>query len=231
MKWVEAQFLPTALFSLKPSWATSSGGKTLLVPTPYSFKMALLDAAIRTKGIAQAEPYWSWIRALQFAVKLPADLVVSNVFARILRQRKNPAKPGDPDFGPYQRTIGYREYLSMQTPYCFAFGLESAHIALLTELLPHVTYCGKRGSFMQLQAMPTVTDEIAGYTLLTAAQTTFTVGGTLQVLDDCDAKTTFEQVNIYAKKKPKRIQRQIVLPVQLHRSSKSYSWYKRIESP
>ena len=45
--WLIAEYQPVSLFSLKNSLATSSGGKSLLVPTPYAFKMALLDAACR----------------------------------------------------------------------------------------------------------------------------------------------------------------------------------------
>lgn len=48
--WVSAEYEATALFTLKPALATSSGGKTLLVPTPYSIKMALLDVACRLEG-------------------------------------------------------------------------------------------------------------------------------------------------------------------------------------
>ena len=44
--WMVARYAPTALFSLKPAAATSSGGKTLICPTPFSIKMALLDAAL-----------------------------------------------------------------------------------------------------------------------------------------------------------------------------------------
>ncbi len=45
--WLIATYQPTSLFSLRPANATTSGGKTLLTPTPFALKMALLDAAIR----------------------------------------------------------------------------------------------------------------------------------------------------------------------------------------
>ena len=51
--WLVARYAPTALFSLKPSLATSSGATTLLAPTPYALKMALLDVAYRTLGIVE----------------------------------------------------------------------------------------------------------------------------------------------------------------------------------
>jgi hypothetical protein len=52
MPWLIARYQPTSLFSLKHGDATSTGGKSLLVPTPFAIRMALLDAAIRTEGIA-----------------------------------------------------------------------------------------------------------------------------------------------------------------------------------
>jgi hypothetical protein len=46
--WMLAKYRPTGIFSLKSSATTSSGAKTLLVPTMYAVKMALVDAAFRS---------------------------------------------------------------------------------------------------------------------------------------------------------------------------------------
>ena len=40
--WWITNFEPVTMFSLKAAAATSTGGKSLLLPTPFSFKMALL---------------------------------------------------------------------------------------------------------------------------------------------------------------------------------------------
>ena len=53
-RWLVAKYQPAALFSLKVSSATSSVGKTLIVPTPYSIKMAFVDAAFRA-GLSDNE--------------------------------------------------------------------------------------------------------------------------------------------------------------------------------
>jgi hypothetical protein len=45
--WLVFQYSPVALFSLKMSRATSTAGKTLLIPTPYAAKMAFVDACLR----------------------------------------------------------------------------------------------------------------------------------------------------------------------------------------
>ena len=121
--WLIAEYEAVTLFSLKLSTATSSGGKTLLVPTPYALKMALLDSACRTLGVKRAESLWEQIRDSHVAIRPASKVVVTNLFQRILKPYKNPPKEGPPDsFGPFQRTIGYREYAQLIGP--MAVGLE-----------------------------------------------------------------------------------------------------------
>ena len=78
--WCIAEYEAVTLFSLKLSAATASGGKTLLVPTPYALKMALLDAACRTAGVAQAEAWWPVIRDLRVALFPAERCVVRKIF-------------------------------------------------------------------------------------------------------------------------------------------------------
>ena len=129
--WVLATYQPTTFFSLKPSNATSSGGKTLLAPTPYAIKMGLLDAAIRTGGISYGEEAWEWIRGLSFAVRVPDRALVNNVFTRILKPTRSKDKDG------YDRTIGYREYVHFIGKLRLAFEINDDSLAQqLNELLP-----------------------------------------------------------------------------------------------
>ena len=147
--WVLATYQPTTFFSLKPSNATSSGGKTLLTPTPYAIKMGLLDAAIRTGGISYGEQAWEWIRGLSLAVRVPDRALVNNVFTRILKPFHDRKKVG------FERTIGYREYVHFNSAMKLAFETQSdlfvdSQEDQLNKLLPHITYLGKRGGFVQL---------------------------------------------------------------------------------
>ena len=71
MVWLKAIYQPTTLFSLRLSWTTSTGGKTLLLPSPYAIKMAILDIALRTSGHQLGEAAWPWIRDLSIGVQLP----------------------------------------------------------------------------------------------------------------------------------------------------------------
>ncbi|HID53083.1 MAG TPA: hypothetical protein EYP41_13750 [Anaerolineae bacterium] len=227
MVWLKASYQPTTLFSLRPSWATSSGGKSLLLPTPYALKLAVLDVVLRTGGHVPGEVAWPWIRDLQIGAHLPRQIVVTNLFAKILKLRRNQAPAGAADAGPFQKTIGYREYVYHPEPIHLAFGVPEDKAAQLREWLAQINYLGKRGGFVQLLAEPQIVERIDGFVMLTAEAVQFPKMGLVQRLDDCSPKMSFAHADIYNKKKPVRIIRHIVLPYRLTRSSRSYSLYER----
>lgn len=248
--WVIAKYEATSLFSLKSSLATSSAGKTLLVPTPFALKMALLDVAIRTRGLAQSKLDFDWLRSLSIAISPAPTAVVTNLFARIQKPRrtdKHKEEGGDkpveivdePMNGPFGPTIAYREYVQLQGRLGLAFEVQptlltSDPIAILTELLVQLSYLGKRGSFFQIVTLPEQLEELpSDFVPITAEGGPVIFGGILQVLDDCGADLTFDKANIYSDKKIKlgrdRILRSVVLPYELQRSSRSYSLYQRTD--
>jgi hypothetical protein len=253
--WIVARYLQVAPFSLKPAAATSSGGKTLLVPTPYAMKMALLDVAIRTLGLSVGERLFPALRDLTIALEMPQDLVVMKGFSKIRRpvESKDSKKPEETpeEFEarrheklvermekghyPFYPTIAYREYVHYRDPFQIALSLPAG--ASLPEELPHllsgINYLGKRGGFVQLLKRPCLLDMLPGerfVDLTPDGQQPFSLQGTLQMLDDCGKSLTFQCANIYSTERitmgKERIIRHVVLPYRLTRSSRSYSWYR-----
>ncbi len=225
--WTIARYRPTAFFSLKPHMATSSGGKTLIVPTPFAVKTALLDAAIRTEGLARGEAVFPMLRDLDVAVQLPRRIVVNNTFTRILRK----ARRRSPGQWPYQRTIGFREYVQFGGPLSLAF--QGANDDL-PPLLTQVNYLGKRGGFVQLLDEPQMVDALPQqFTMLTQDVNGAFPMGTLQMVDDWGERMTFEHINIYSDKRIRagthRIFHHVVLPHEPVRSSKGYTLYERAD--
>lgn len=237
-QWLIAPYQPSTFFTLKPASATSSGGKSLLLPTPFAIKMALLDAALRTQGKNAGAILFPQIKNLRIAIKLPDVAVVNNTFVKILRPHKSGVKvTGTGLQTPMGNTIAFREYVSYHGEMALAF--QGMLAAELTPLLLNVNYFGKRGGFFQLTRLPEThrwTDETLaenGYTLLTQSTTeAFNPQGILQMVDDCGEKMTFEHADIYSGKKitlgKERILHHVILPYRLEHSSKSYSYFKRI---
>jgi len=245
--WVVATYLPVALFSLKSALATASGGKTVLVPTPYAIKMALLDAAIRSQGVAFGRHLFPTIRDLRVALDPPTRLVVLNSFGKVRRplELKDASKAEqkvrdarERGAYPFQPTIAYREYVQFGGPFRLAISAELVEedgLITLARLLSLVNYLGKRGGFIQLVAPPVFVAAIDDrFVELTAGQTaSFALNGTMQALDDCGPRLTFERANIYSPERitmgQDRILRHIPLPLSLERSSRGYSLYERID--
>ena len=235
--WFITEYRPVGLFSLKHALATSSGGKSLLVPTPFALKMALLDAACRRYGVSQAKEMWPSLRDLSIALLPPKRAIVTNLFTRVLKPRRNPAKPGTAHAGPLGKTIAFREYVWNEGDLVIAFGLVNEERAPeLGELFLQINYLGKRGGFVQLMRPPQLVERLpVGLVSLNPSgdQTAFDSRGLLQMLDDCGPKMTFEHADIYSGKRvtlgKERVLRHVVLPYRLVRSSKSYSLYERID--
>jgi hypothetical protein len=225
--WTIARYQPTAFFSLKPNMATSTGGKTLIVPTPFAVKTALLDAAIRTQGLARGKALFVGLRDLEIAVQLPHHVVVNNTFQRVLRAARSPS-PGQ---WPYQRTIGFREYVQFGGTLALAFRTLTDDLA---PLLAQINYLGKRGGFIQLLDEPESAEELPdSFTLLTEGVSGAFPLGTLQMVDDWGKKMTFERMNIYNDARittgKHRVFHHVVLPHRPVRSSRGFTLYERIE--
>ncbi len=188
-------------------------------------------------GKGQATLLFPMIRDAQIAVRLPEQLVVINSFLKIVRPKKN--GPSD-DLGsglvtPFGSTIAYREFVSYSGVIDLALSSNEGDTlpSEIVLLFAQINYFGKRGSFFQLTEPPRLTDKLdEGWTLLTTEQQQFIADGTIQMLDDYGPAVTFERADITSGARitagKDRVQRPIVLPCRLVRSSRAFSLYQRI---
>jgi hypothetical protein len=230
--WVVADYLATALFSLKPAWATSSGGKTLLVPTPFAIKMALVDVICRTEGFGCAEANWKWLRDLNVGLRPAQEVVVNNTFTKILKPRRTEARPGSAHAGPYDKTIGYREYAYLKGTLGIALRVEcEEHAARLSDWLIGVNYLGKRGGFLQIAVPPLQADTLPETFVVVRREPPERIPNPslMQQLDECGPSLTFEKVNVYTsaviKAGTDRVTCLVALPYQVVASSRGYTHY------
>lgn len=233
--WIITTFQPVSLISLKVATATSTGGKSLLVPTPFTLKMALLNTVIQQAGLAEGQRLWPMLRDTQFALDGPERIAVTNTFTKILKPMKG--KPSqDMETGLTRgmiNTIGFREYVQWQGVVKIA-----AQPGTTSEILPwqqwftSLQYFGKRGGFVQAIDSAITETLPMTFTLLDQPADTFSLTGTLQLLDDCAEDLTFEQVDIYSGKNLRtgkdRLLRPIILPYRVTRSTRGYTLYERI---
>lgn len=238
--WLLADYRPVTLFSLRSGLATASGAKTVLVPTPFAIRTALLDAAIRTEGLARGQQAFTWIKGLSLAIRPPERVVVTNLFAKILKPTRKREEEAE---GAMDRTIAFREYAYFQGTMSLAFGTADERIPELQALLAQVNYFGKRGGFFQLLTKPQPVSTLPkgfvpmdGVYLrdanLKGQLPEVFVPGVIQTMDDWGEDLTLAKVNIYTDEKivlgKDRVRKSIILPYRPVRSSKGFTLYERL---
>jgi hypothetical protein len=228
--WLVLEYLPTSLFSLKISTATNKGGKTLFVPTPYSIKLAFVDAAFRIGGETLAKEIFSYIKGCDIRFSPPDRLYVLNTFIKILDESR------DKNSDPYQSTIAYREFCYFQGILEMAFFLEDCSITAqekLREIAAHINYFGKRGSFFQYMKSRTISDLPLGFTVK-ATDPKGNIQGyeIVQPLDDLgelNSNDLFDRINTFSDKKIERGKHRVFvltyIPYKMEKSSNNYTAY------
>lgn len=259
--WLLFRYRPTALWSLKLSQATSSGGKTLLVPTPYSIKMGLIDAAIQTGRVPDGMNLFEKLKGRPLRICPPASAVVTATLVKIQKLGRPPLT--GTLFSP---TIGFREYVQFggNGPdgdfqiVIASEGIDSSSRQLLANAARGCTYFGKRGCFFSFVPSGTqdgleelsAIDEEAPFTLPTSIWQSGSSKvrlGTIQPLDELSAEADWDNVNTFAdgsisatldtkmgEKEGGRADRVFVhslIPYRMVSSSSGHVYYRRVSPP
>ncbi len=246
--WLITQFAPVSMFSLRSTYATSKGGKTLLIPTPYAVKLALIDACFRmyssSAAEAEARRVFDLIKAQPVRVRPPTDCVVQNTFSRILQPARDSDGEGS-STGPFARTISYREVVYFRGAMDIALGVSgeaNLEIDELARSFAHVNYFGKRGSFWQFLGSRRHVGVLPdGFSLIASdlTQYSFDIVGRYHVteyLDEfgpklCKAKDGFERISTYhdgeIKLTEHRILQATLLPYERRSGGRHFTCYRR----
>lgn len=245
--WVLAEYSPASLFSFRLGEATSTGAKTLLIPTPFAIRTALLDSAIRLEGMESAPQAFDRLRRSRVAIRVPERIAVTNLFLKVRKPKRSDAEEDEEDPGEAMpATIAFREYAHLHGTLGVALEPEDDISDWLEALMLHVNYFGKRGSFFQILNKPKRLEGLpAGYliaggeALLWAEITGYGAerapAGVLQVLDDWGPELTWQRVNIYSHEGIRlgsdRLRRSALLPCRVIQASRNFTYYEAIRVP
>lgn len=254
--WLEIVYKPTTLFSLKVSTATNSAGKSLPVPSPYSVKMALLNAIITYDSVKTALKNFELIRDLEFRFWISNSFVINNCMIKIQKLKRNELsskekaemrKNGLSDenikaieinkkkVDPFQPVVAFREYVFLNSDLKIAINVKSEkysiannQIEFLKKWFRQINYFGKRGCFFQFVSADLIENLSNGYSKLLDE----TIGnGIMFPMDDVSKKEQiqFENMNNYDSSKAKRGKYVLIFPFSQASSNKNYSYYVSIE--
>jgi len=210
-------YQPTNLFSLKESNSTNSGAKSLLIPSPYSIKMALFNQAITIDGQEIFEEKkskeFSFIKDATIKYRVLGSFCVNNCFVTIQSLRD----------GTYRGKPSFREYIYLSDNIEIIFDVKSNEAKqYLQKYLHRINYFGKRGCFFQFVGYrenpgePNVKDfDVSDFS-----------PGILQEYDDISPKAQFKNIDNFDSANAQRDKKILVIPVYNQNSSKSYTHFK-----
>jgi len=236
-RWLVLIYEPVSLFTLRSTYSMSKGGKTLLLPTPYAVKMALIDAVFRYATLVAAKAMYERVKGCRIRFRPPSACVVQNTFIKI-RQEERGA-----DAGQYVPTIAYRElvfYAGQMAIAIDASAWNDDDLAAATEAAMHINYFGKRGSFFQFIESQVLEELPSGYSLPDgASDKTIELGayGVTQYLDDfgadlCADRDGFERISTYHDKDIKHGKHRVLISTLLpYRRVEAARSFTRYETP
>jgi hypothetical protein len=231
-RWLVAEYQPTALFSLKISSASSSVGKTLIVPTPYSIKMALVDAAFRARlSDSECDGFLRSLVSVEVRIAASDASAVTHTFVKVRQESR-----GRDPLTPYIATIAYREVVHHHGHWFWAFDLAAGDSALgerLVRLAPHVGYIGKRGSFVQFMGLSRATGLSDRFTQPVQNEQAWSppTRAHIVALDDFGPEADLETLSSFTDRSPKRDRHrkfvETIVPIGLVNSGPGFSEYRR----
>src|SRR5690554_8235262 len=127
-------YQPTNLFSLKESNSTNSGAKSLLIPSPYSIKMAIFNQAITIGGKdifeGKKSKEFTFIKEATIEYRVLGSFCVNNCFVKILKiktdkRNKQQRKEGVIFEPGLKTTVSFREYIYLSDNIEIIFDVKS----------------------------------------------------------------------------------------------------------
>lgn len=212
-----AIYQPTNLFSLKESNSTNSGAKSLLLPSPYSIKMAVFNQAITIDGQEQFEnkksKELSYIRDAKIGYYISGSFCINNCFVTIQSLRD----------GTYRGKPSFREYIYLSDKIEIIFEVHDENAkSYLQKYLYRINYFGKRGCFFQFVGYNNNPSE-SNVNVFDAKNFK---PGILQEYDDMPSSAEFKHINNFDSTTIKRSKNILLIPVKNENSSKSYTHFK-----
>lgn len=231
MCWLLLHYRPTTLFSLRTSLATSSVGRSLIIPTPYAIKMAFVDAAFRAGWPDdKCQNLVKELASVEVRISPGKNSIVSQTIQKI-RQEQRKERGGEEI---YISSVAYREIVFVSGRWIWAFNVgDNKDLSdKISSLAPVVNYVGKRGSMLQFCCSKRVDalDERFFSVPMTKLDGELPCRVHIATLDDFGPEATFEYLNSFdPSKKPKkgkhRVLVETLIPAGITNSGPGFTQY------
>lgn len=201
--WIEIAYRPVSLFRLRPSYLTDPGFQSLLLPSYWTVRTAILAQAYHPGGTDAARRIFPLLQKVGVQISPPPLAVKSTVCWRGMNWKESGKR--DKETGQVYENKGYgnKEYVSYCGELRIALEGEQSTLASIVPLATRINYFGKWGGFFQSLHVKEIEEPDRYYS---EAMDKATGPGIPQQLDEWGENLTFEMVdaNIAASTRDKK---------------------------
>lgn len=239
--WLEAKYQPCSPFSFKEIGASNVAASSLLFPTPFGVKMALIANSISKYNREKGRDVFEIIKCKDITFNLPEYAIKNKTFNSYRTFSKTNNKFGDNvELVKKSTKPAFREYVVFYGKMSIAIDINDIseeNVNLLKRIFRQIDYFGKRNSFMQFIESNRTKELDEGYLLLLDENDIDFSNDKMpqvQLTEDMHSDLTFEQIDAYSlgnKKentiKGKRgIKKSYMVYVDSVFSNENYTYYK-----
>ncbi|NWF91378.1 MAG: hypothetical protein HXY46_00545 [Syntrophaceae bacterium] len=226
MAWVWGQLDFAGLYSYRMPNLSPSYALTALIPSPAALRLALVDAAIKSRGnVAYGEEIFEIIKTAELEIEPPERVAVLKFFIKRLK----PAKPPKTEF---EESFGIREYCHFLGPLKVYFKLSKREDEIV-HLFTLLRRLGTTDSLMRGLGKIEDKEPVQSFTCKETTALKPDVSNLarrpVSTLNEIRADATFSQVNPYMKgrKTNPYVQKIFVLPLIEERRGENWVIYKK----
>jgi CRISPR/Cas system-associated protein Cas5 (RAMP superfamily) len=221
--WIAANYHFPSTFSYKIPDFSMYYAASSPVPSPSTFKLALVSALISQTGdIQKTRNFFNGIKTSEILFGLPEYLTIYKAFIKRLKKRRQERG--------FDRTFGIREYVTLSGPLTIYLNVLEKLKNEVFLALKNIRYIGSSDSICS--CMKVYEDVEPQPQSLARPYETEKTDGIIFQLRDFKEEATFDKVNRYSNKKL-ALQRDIrivpyILPLKVEKRGKNFITYKLI---
>jgi CRISPR-associated protein Cas5 subtype I-A len=221
--WIAANYHFPSTFSYKIPDFSMYYAASSPVPSPSTFKLALVSALINQTGdIQRARKFFNEIKTSKILFGLPEYLTIFKAFVRRLKKRRQERG--------FDRTFGIREYVTLSGPLTTYINVSEKLKNEMSLALKNIRYIGSSDSICS--CMKIYEDARPQPQSLATPYEAEKTQGIIFQLRDFKEEATFDKVNRYSNKRL-ALERDVkivpyILPLKVVKRGKNFITYKLI---
>jgi CRISPR-associated protein Cas5 subtype I-A len=216
MVWIKATYEFGSLFSYRIPDFSSQYAISSMLPGPSAIKLALVSTAIETTGnVDYGKEIFEVAKNISIKIKLPKKIVLTNVLIKRLKKRKE-------EYG-LERTFGIRGYVHYSENFSIYIDVPEEKVNEFERILKNIRQFGTSDSLVWCKS---VSREEPPNDAIFAVESLKNENKNILIIPvkDINPKASFEDINIYNKKKKKNILIKKIYPIPILKQLQGKNW-------